>query len=946
MRSFIVIFFIVFLGIVSCAGPAKKDTQIDNNTTDIEDSTPPVEEDEPDLFVETGELEEPENVPEIPEDQKDENGNNPPSQNEDMDTDSDTILDRFDNCPEIANPDQSDTDNDGFGNLCDTDIDNDGIINENDNCIILPNPNQADIDENEIGDLCDPELDSDRDSIIDNLDNCPEIANSNQSDIDNDQIGDLCDTDLDEDGILNEDDNCPYIANSDQEGSANSERGNICNGEIEGVVETIVKFPLAGGNATGDPFQAKVVSPVGVTIIKDDGNKYLYLTDYQGHQLKRSLIKEDGTLQNLELIKDINYYPTGLISMSNGLGVFVLEYYVKQYLAGGTSQIFSTIEFLDQKTGNLKQVKDRSENDIKYNIKTEGKFSNSINGTISSDNRFLYYPLEGIGGHSNISCIEIDPITGNVLSNPTVVLESPLNRPYGTTIIGNKLYITDYKKHRILMVNVNGCTLSEDNAVTTIYDGIKNKHYYPQGITADTQKNILYFTISEKNDSSILALTLDEQGLPIGQASLIAGNTEHDGWQGGNAVDSGLNKPKGLAIDTETKRLYVADSANSTVKMIELSENGMQGLKVENLVGLVKLNKQEEKIMKENNLEASFRYGYGLAASGSENKIINIYASGFNSHTINYLRYDKNSGSILSGGLLAGTPYVEGNSTEGLGKFNAPKGLALIESKETNSSYLLVADMQNDAIKCVSINSAGNFMGITELIKGGEKGIFRPRYIAISKDARFAYISNMYTYPNSSGRVTFIQLDQKNACKPIEQTALTLAETDTQKVSPSGIKYFINENNNKQFLYFTTYKNNNNNVKRIEIDPNTGQTKADAHAEIILGNGLYGNVSGTNPLTTKLRYPSDLAFSTDNNHMYVTDASNRVVIDTLLDENGIAKKIEHVVGSVNSPYDSIDGIGTNASFVSPYALITLPVGQDGMSLWVFEEFSNMIRVIY
>jgi len=110
-----------------------------------------------------------------------------------IDNDSDGILDEDDNCPFLANPLQIDTDNDGMGDFCDVDDDNDGIPDDLDNCPLIPNPNQEDTDGDGITDACDE--DDDNDGILDEEDNCPLNFNPIQADADGDGIGNACETD-------------------------------------------------------------------------------------------------------------------------------------------------------------------------------------------------------------------------------------------------------------------------------------------------------------------------------------------------------------------------------------------------------------------------------------------------------------------------------------------------------------------------------------------------------------------------------------------------------------------------------------------------------------------------------------------------------------------------------------------------------------------------------
>jgi len=71
-----------------------------------------------------------------------------------------------DNCPGVLNDDQTDSDNDTLGDGCD-------------NCDYISNLNQSDVDDDTFGDLCD---------------NCPSINNTDQTDWDHDGFGDVCDS--------------------------------------------------------------------------------------------------------------------------------------------------------------------------------------------------------------------------------------------------------------------------------------------------------------------------------------------------------------------------------------------------------------------------------------------------------------------------------------------------------------------------------------------------------------------------------------------------------------------------------------------------------------------------------------------------------------------------------------------------------------------------------
>ena len=72
----------------------------------------------------------------------------------DMDSDSDGVIDELDNCVNDSNPDQENTDNDSEGNVCDPDDDNDGVLDSPDNCPLVANADQLDSNGNGTGDAC------------------------------------------------------------------------------------------------------------------------------------------------------------------------------------------------------------------------------------------------------------------------------------------------------------------------------------------------------------------------------------------------------------------------------------------------------------------------------------------------------------------------------------------------------------------------------------------------------------------------------------------------------------------------------------------------------------------------------------------------------------------------------------------------------------------------
>ncbi len=180
------------------------------------------------------------------------------NQDDDVDTDSDTVIDPLDNCPAIANPGQMDVDFDGDGDACDTDDDNDTVLDDNDNCPSDANPAQKDTDQDSLGDACDADVDNDGidnasdvdpyspdiciDSDADSCDDCSMGVDGLGPAADADPFNDgpdneadgLCDAgdpDDDNDGVLDaapDFDNCQFVANADQADENNNGVGDLC----------------------------------------------------------------------------------------------------------------------------------------------------------------------------------------------------------------------------------------------------------------------------------------------------------------------------------------------------------------------------------------------------------------------------------------------------------------------------------------------------------------------------------------------------------------------------------------------------------------------------------------------------------------------------------------------------------------------------------------------
>ncbi|KAL0477015.1 NHL repeat-containing protein, partial [Acrasis kona] len=163
----------------------------------------------------------------------------------------------------------------------------------------------------------------------------------------------------------------------------------------------------------------------------------------------------------------------------------------------------------------------------------------------------------GVGGYNNDN---VDGRTAN-LQNPRGISLDPIN---------NLLYIADYNNNRIRLLNLSTGNISTfagtgqsafaDDAVAT-----NGKLANPCGVTVDNARNVVY--IADLNNHRIRMVNRTS-----GSISTIAGT----GWNGYDydnvqAKTAKLNGPRYLTLDNSRSLLYIADTENFLVRVVNLT---------------------------------------------------------------------------------------------------------------------------------------------------------------------------------------------------------------------------------------------------------------------------------------------------------------------------------------------------------------------------------------
>jgi len=257
--------------------------------------------------------------------------------------------------------------------------------------------------------------------------------------------------------------------------------------------------------------------------------------------------------------------------------------------------------------------------------------------------------------------------------------EATFNKPQGMSLDGKYLYVADTENHLI-----RRCDL-ETRTVETI-TGTGQQARSPWDVIVVKDK--LYIAMAGAHQ--IWVMDLKER-----HVQPYAGSG-HEGKIDGSLTESALAQPSG--ITTDGKRLFVADSEISSIRSIDLDENG----KVETIVGLdlFEFGDRDGK-----GREVRLQHPLGVLFHEGM-----LYVADTYNHKIKVIDPDKKTSETLLGN---GEP----GSNDGVSpRFHEPGGLAIFGNK------LYIADTNNHAIRVADLSTElVNTLFLKGLAPPGEK---------------------------------------------------------------------------------------------------------------------------------------------------------------------------------------------------------------------------------
>lgn len=264
------------------------------------------------------------------------------------------------------------------------------------------------------------------------------------------------------------------------------------------------------------------------------------------------------------------------------------------------------------------------------------------------------------------------------------------------------LYVSDMHNHVIRKIDLY------TNQVTTLYgtpmkggwkDGVASeaRFYGPSGLALHESENLLY--VSDSRNHVIKSVNLLNNKVDI-----VAGNINIYKKADGIGEEAPFQFPEGLALDSISRHLYVADRINHAIRRIVLDER-----RVETLCGT------EEGYKDGPFKEAMFRHPYNIVWNS---EVQELYVSDSWNHVIRVLSLERKTVSTLCGiSKIKGRENGDASQVE----FSYPTGLGL----DSYAQYLYVSD--NDhvirKISLVGEKKASLFCGIRGKV-GNKNGFF------------------------------------------------------------------------------------------------------------------------------------------------------------------------------------------------------------------------------
>ena len=255
------------------------------------------------------------------------------------------------------------------------------------------------------------------------------------------------------------------------------------------------------------------------------------------------------------------------------------------------------------------------------------------------------------------------------------------NRPGAVAVDDNgRIFVADTENHVIRLIE-NGTVYTFSGSGLSGHRGgppLSARFSYPTAITFDNRGNLY---VADTGNHSIRRVCGRS-----GRVVTVAGYPHRVGYSNGGVTLAGFNSPMGIALSDDGERIYVADTGNNVIRVI-------QNRTVSTKAGVISGFDEDNYALGgfEDGYEAMFNMPMGLALYEGV-----LLVADYANHSIR---------GVLSDGLtftVAGTGYAGFvNGTPETAQFHFPMGVSVM------GDTVYVADSGNNLVRRIEITANG-----------------------------------------------------------------------------------------------------------------------------------------------------------------------------------------------------------------------------------------------
>lgn len=333
----------------------------------------------------------------------------------------------------------------------------------------------------------------------------------------------------------------------------------------------------------------------------------------------------------------------------------------------------------------------------------------------------------------------------------------------------------------------------------------------------------------------------------IGYISTFAGTSQQNNGDGHDAMFAAMSFPKFLSLDATNQLLYVADTVNNRIRVIDLVSN-----QITTVAGNGNLDATQDKLVAQ---YTSLNLPFGVAIDIANEQ---VFIADTNNHRIRAV--DKRTGIITT---VAGTG-VGNYSGDSLLATTAMLYLPTALAYHATWRVLFIADSENYRIRMLNMTSnkietiAGNgkctYFG--DGVLATSASLCRPYGISLDEKRNILYIADSFNH-----RIRQVDLYSK-IITTIAGDGVSRFNSDNVVATRASLSFPIGITYANEKLYIAD--RNNQRIRMLNV------TTIPASIATIAGNGRNGFAGDGNAATTaSLNFPYSVV--PHNNDLYIAD---------------------------------------------------------------------------